>query len=79
MARLRRHAARGAAVRSCGAHVYRSDVALDVCIVVSCALVAHSASSLFPSALSLGFFLFVVVGSSLLQIIKTATSGMPPA
>jgi hypothetical protein len=26
-----------------------------------------------------GFFLFVVVGSSLLQIIKTATSGMPPA
>lgn len=26
----------------------------------------------------LGFFIFVVIGSSLLQIIKTATSGMGP-
>jgi len=26
----------------------------------------------------LGFFLFVVVGSALLQIIRTATTGQPP-
>jgi len=26
----------------------------------------------------LGFFIFVVIGSSLLQIIRTATSGGPP-
>jgi hypothetical protein len=46
---------------------------------VHCRLVRARCSFRVVPSSALGFFLFVVVGSSLLQIIKTATSGMPPA
>jgi hypothetical protein len=45
--------------------------------LATCVTLSRDQSAVALTRAASGFFLFVVVGSSLLQIIKTATSGLP--